>query len=279
MKKFRSKWLRVAVEGATTDKRVIKRSWLEQAAKNFSQNTYGARIWLEHFRSLLPDGPFKAYGDVVALKTEEVEISGQKKLALYAQLEPTSELLALNKAKQKIYTSIELDENFADSGEAYMVGLAVTDSPASLGTDVLAFSAQKPEASPFRGRHYSETSMFSEAIEADLEFEEVTDQVGLFGSLKTAISDLISKGKDKEGRDATSFKELGEALEGLVTFATQQQEHAVKADTAIANLTKAVETITTDFAALKDQLGKTQDLSQKQRPPVTGDKQRVVTDC
>ncbi|WMR35143.1 GPO family capsid scaffolding protein [Metapseudomonas otitidis] len=279
MKKFRSKWLRVAVEGATTDKRVIKRSWLEQAAKNFSQNTYGARIWLEHFRSLLPDGPFKAYGDVVALKTEEVEISGQKKLALYAQLEPTSELLALNKAKQKIYTSIELDENFADSGEAYMVGLAVTDSPASLGTDVLAFSAQKPEASPFRGRHYSETSMFSEAIEADLEFEEVTDQVGLFGSLKTAISDLISKGKDKEGRDATSFKELGEALEGLVTFATQQQEHAVKADTAIANLTKAVETITTDFAALKEQLGKTQDLSQKQRPPVTGDKQRVVTDC
>ncbi|MDU9395390.1 GPO family capsid scaffolding protein [Pseudomonas sp. zfem003] len=279
MKKFRSKWLRVAVEGATTDKRVIKRSWLEQAAKNFSQNTYGARIWLEHFRSLLPDGPFKAYGDVVALKTEEVEISGQKKLALYAQLEPTSELLALNKAKQKIYTSIELDENFADSGEAYMVGLAVTDSPASLGTDVLTFSAQKPEASPFSGRHYSETSMFSEAIEADLEFEEVTDQVGLFGSLKTAISDLISKGKDKEGRDATSFKELGEALEGLVTFATQQQEHAVKADTAIANLTKAVETITTDFAALKEQLGKTQDLSQKQRPPVTGDKQRVVTDC
>jgi len=279
MKKFRSKWLRVAVEGATTDKRVIKRSWLEQAAKNFSQNTYGARIWLEHFRSLLPDGPFKAYGDVVALKTEEVEISGQKKLALYAQLEPTSELLALNKAKQKIYTSIELDENFADSGEAYMVGLAVTDSPASLGTDVLAFSAQKPEASPFRGRHYSETSMFSEAIEADLEFEEVTDQVGLFGSLKTAISDLISKGKDREGRDAATFNELGETLEGLVTFATQQQAHAARADSAIANLKKAVETITTDFAALKEQLGKTQDLSQKQRPPVTGDKQRVVTDC
>lgn len=279
MKKFRSKWLRVAVEGATTDKRVIKRSWLEQAAKNFSQNTYGARIWLEHFRSLLPDSPFKAYGDVVALKTEEVEISGQKKLALYAQLEPTSELIALNKAKQKIYTSIEIDENFADSGEAYMVGLAVTDSPASLGTDVLAFSAQKPEASPFRGRHYSETSMFSEAIEADLEFEEVTDQVGLFGSLKTAISDLISKGKDREGRDAATFNELGETLEGLVTFATQQQAHAARADSAIANLKKAVETITTDFAALKEQLGKTQDLSQKQRPPVTGDKQRVVTDC
>lgn len=279
MKKFRSKWLRVAVEGATTDKREIKRSWLEQAAKNFNQATYGARIWLEHYRSLLPDSPFKAYGDVVALKTEEVEIAGQKKLALFAQLEPSNELIALNKAKQKIYTSIEIDENFADSGEAYMVGIAVTDSPASLGTDVLAFSAEKPESSPFRDRHYSATSMFTEAIEANLEFEEVADQVGLFSSLKTAISDLVNKGKDKDGRDATSFKELGEALEGLVTFATQQQERATKTDAALTSLTQKLEQITTDFTALKDQLGTTQDLSQRQRPPVTGDKQHVLTDC
>lgn len=279
MKKFRSKWLRVAVEGATTDKREIKRSWLEQAAKNFNQATYGARIWLEHYRSLLPDSPFKAYGDVVALKTEEVEIAGVKKLALFAQLEPSNELIALNKAKQKIYTSIEIDENFADSGEAYMVGIAVTDSPASLGTDVLAFSAEKPESSPFRDRHYSATSMFTEAIEANLEFEEVADQVGLFSSLKSAISDLVSKGKDKDGRDATSFKELGEALEGLVTFATQQQERATKTDAALTSLTQKLEQITTDFTALKDQLDKTQDHSQKQRPAVTGDKQHVVTDC
>lgn len=279
MKKFRSKWLRVAVEGATTDKREIKRSWLEQAAKNFNQATYGARIWLEHYRSLLPDSPFKAYGDVVALKTEEVEIAGVKKLALFAQLEPSNELIALNKAKQKIYTSIEIDENFADSGEAYMVGIAVTDSPASLGTDVLAFSAEKPESSPFRDRHYSATSMFTEAIEANLEFEEVADQLGLFSSLKTAISDLVNKGKDKDGRDATSFKELGEALEGLVTFATQQQERATKTDAALTSLTQKLEQITTEFTALKDQLGKTQDHSQKQRPAVTGDKQQVVTDC
>lgn len=279
MKKFRSKWLRVAVEGATTDKREIKRSWLEQAAKNFNQATYGARIWLEHYRSLLPDSPFKAYGDVVALKTEEVEVAGVKKLALFAQLEPSNELIAMNKAKQKIYTSIEIDESFADSGEAYMVGIAVTDSPASLGTDVLAFSAEKPEASPFRDRHFSATSMFTEAIEANLEFEEVADQVGLFSSLKNAISDLVNKGKDKDGRDATSFKELGEALEGLVTFATQQQERATKTDAALTSLTQKLEQITTDFTALKDQLGTTQDLSQRQRPPVTGDKQHVVTDC
>jgi hypothetical protein len=81
----------------------------------------------------------------------------------------------MNKAKQKIYTSIEIDESFADSGEAYIVGLAVTDSPASLGTDVLAFSAQKPDASPFKDRHYSATSMFTEALEAEIKFEEVAE--------------------------------------------------------------------------------------------------------
>ncbi len=51
--KFRSNWFRVAVEGATSDKRKIERTWLEQAAKNFSQNTYGARVWLEHFRTTI----------------------------------------------------------------------------------------------------------------------------------------------------------------------------------------------------------------------------------
>ena len=99
--KFRSHWFCVAVEGATTDKRTIKRAWLEQAAKNFNPATYGARIWLEHFRSLLPDSPFKAYGDVLAVKADEIDINGQKKLALFAQVEPTPELIALNKAKQK----------------------------------------------------------------------------------------------------------------------------------------------------------------------------------
>lgn len=35
-KKFKSKWFRVAVEGATTDGRKIQRSWIEQMAKNYS---------------------------------------------------------------------------------------------------------------------------------------------------------------------------------------------------------------------------------------------------
>lgn len=41
----------------------------------------------------------------------------------------------MNKAAQKVYTSMEIQPNFANTGKCYLVGLAVTDDPASLGTE------------------------------------------------------------------------------------------------------------------------------------------------
>lgn len=269
-KKFRSNWFRVAVEGATTDKRKIERSWLEQAAKNFNQNTYAARVWLEHFRSLLPDSPFKAYGDITAVKAEEVEIAGQKKLALFAQIEPTDDLVAMNKAKQKIYTSIEIDESFADSGEAYIVGLAVTDSPASLGTDVLAFSAQKPDASPFKDRHYSATSMYTEALEAELKFEELADSENKVAGLFKRVTDLIGKSRDKTVKDDAQFSELSEAVEALASYAKDQGSAFTAEQTKLATLKNAHEKLAGEFADLLKRLGDTEDHGQKQRPATTG---------
>ncbi|WP_313128956.1 GPO family capsid scaffolding protein [Stutzerimonas nitrititolerans] len=269
-KKFRSNWFRVAVEGATTDKRKIERSWLEQAAKNFNQNTYGARVWLEHFRSVLPDSPFKAYGDITAVKAEEVDIAGQKKLALFAQIEPTADLVAMNKAKQKIYTSIEIDDSFADSGEAYIVGLAVTDSPASLGTDVLAFSAQKPDASPFKDRHYSATSMFSEAVETEIEFEEFTEEPSKTDGLFTRVMGILGKVKDKSVKDDAQFAELTDALEALATHAKEQGEEFTAEVAARSELVAQVAQLTTDFNSLLKRLESTPDDKHSQRPPVSG---------
>ena len=150
----KSKFFRVAVDGATTDGRTIDRSWIEQMARNFDPQKYGARIWLEHIRGIYPDSDFRAYGDVTAVKAEEVTIDGKKKLALFAQIAPLPDLVAMTtKNKQKVYTSIEVNPKFADTGEAYLVGLGVTDSPASLGTDVLSFAAQNPKASRFDRSH------------------------------------------------------------------------------------------------------------------------------
>lgn len=276
MKKFRSNWFRVAVEGATSDKRSIKRNWLEQAAKNFNPSTYGARIWLEHYRSVLPDGPFKAYGDVLAVKTEEVDISGQKKLALFAQVEPTAELIALNKAKQKVYTSIEIDESFADTGEAYIVGLGITDSPASLGTDVLSFSAQKPEVSPFKDRHYSATSMFTEAVEAELTFEEIEEKPSLGAQLFSKVQTLL---KGKQDKVDSEFAQIGQAVETIAEHVKDLPDQLAAEKQFSAGLKIKLDQVSTDLKDLKTKLSTTQDHSQKERPPISGGDNQVATDC
>ncbi|WP_017519559.1 GPO family capsid scaffolding protein [Pseudomonas nitroreducens] len=278
-KKFRSNWFRVAVEGATSDKRTIKRSWLEQAAKNFDPKTYGARIWLEHFRSLLPDSPFRAYGDVLAVKAEEAEVDGQKKLALFVQVEPTPDLVAMNKAKQKIYTSIEIDDSFADTGEAYLVGLAVTDSPASLGTDVLAFSAQKPDASPFKDRHYSETSMFSESIEVDgLTFEEVEDpKTGVGAKLLSSVKALLS---GKQAQADEQFSQVAEAVQAVAEHVKDLPEKFASLEGKQSDHDGQLTKLSADLDELKQKLSQTPDTTQSKRPVVTGGENKVEkTDC
>ncbi len=113
-------WHRIAKEGATTDGRTISAEWLTQMAANFDPAKYGCRVNMEHIKGLLPEGPFKAYGDVTALKTEADD---DGKLGLFAEIDPTDELKAMVEKRQKVYTSMEIDLDFADTGEAYLVGL------------------------------------------------------------------------------------------------------------------------------------------------------------
>lgn len=163
----RTKFFRVATEGATTDGRAIAREWIEQMAEGYDPAKYQARVNMEHIRGYSADGPFKAYGDVVALEARDVE---DGKRALYAEIDPTDDLVAMTKARQKIFTSIEVQQNFAGTGQAYLVGLAVTDSPASLGLEVLSFAAQHPEANPFASRKRHPDNLFSAACETQIEF-------------------------------------------------------------------------------------------------------------
>lgn len=134
-----AKWFAVAQEGPTADDRDIKRSWLEQCAENYNPQTYTARINLEHLHWRIydpQDAHSNCYGDVLAVKTKEVN----GKLKLLALIKPTQELIELNRKQQKVFTSVEINPDFAGTHEAYLVGLAVTDDPASLGTDRLKFN-------------------------------------------------------------------------------------------------------------------------------------------
>lgn len=262
-KKFKSGWFRVATEGATTDGRKIERVWIEDMASTYDRTKYAARIWLEHYRGVLADSPFRAYGDVLAVKAEEVDVDGEKRIALFAQIEPTDDLIAMNKAKQKLYTSIEIDPRFSDSGRAYLTGLAVTDSPASLGTEALQFSAQNPAASPFAGRKTNPDAMFSEAVETALEFDEVEDKPGLGSMLFARVQDLLKLGQAKvDGEFAQASKAIELVAEQVGTISEQVA--------GVVDLPGKFASLQTELTELKTLLGNTENHSQSHRPLSAG---------
>jgi hypothetical protein len=219
-----TKFFRIAVEGATTDGRTIAREWLSQMAKNYNPEMHGARINLEHYRGIVPDGAFKAYGDVLALETRDETGPLAGKLGLYVQIAPTPDLGAMTKAKQKIYTSCEIDPFFADTKQAYLIGLAVTDSPASLGTEILSFTAQNPAASPFAGRKITQTNLFSVADETVIEFEPETDDTPTLPVLFTRVRELLGFPKMKAATDDTRFADAAQAVEKLAMHSAAQAE-------------------------------------------------------
>ena len=191
-KQYKSNWFRVAVAGDTTDGREIQPEWIIQMAESYNPNTYGARVNVEHIRSAFPDSSFGAYGDVLAVKTEKVEIDGEQKDALFVQIKPNANLIELNKRGQKVYSSIEVDRNFAKTGKAYLVGLAVTDSPASLGTEMLQF-ASTAKVNPLADRKQNPDNIFTASQEVSLEFEEVKEQKSFTGDLVEKVKNLFKK--------------------------------------------------------------------------------------
>ena len=275
-KKYKSKWFRIAVAGDTTDGREIQADWIIQMAANYDPNTYGARINMEHFRSVFPDGVFGAYGDVLALKTEKVDINGEEKDALFAQIEPTQGLIELNKKKQKVYTSIEVDDNFANKGSAYLVGLAVTDSPASLGTEMLQFAAGA-KVNPFSDKKQKPENLFTAAQEVSLEFEEVKEQKSYSAGLIQKVKEKFSKKEKVEKKPAESFSEQEEAILEIATETAKQGEVVSDLEEKYSTLNTAHEQLQNDFTELKNKLnGEPND---EPRPKSGNSKFNEVVDC
>ncbi|MFQ2737435.1 GPO family capsid scaffolding protein [Aeromonas caviae] len=126
---LRTGWVCIATEGKAVDGRDITRDWLTDMAETYDPTYYTAVIWPDHDR-------WSSYGTVQALKTEEVD----GKLKLFAILCPNRDLIYYNQNGQYQFCSIEPFENFADLGRTYLLGLGVTDEPASIGTTHLKFS-------------------------------------------------------------------------------------------------------------------------------------------
>jgi len=282
MAAIKAKRFRIAVEGATTDGRVISRDWISQMAKNYDPAMYGARVNMEHIKGYTPDSPFRRYGDVTALTAEEITDGPLKgKLALYGDINPTPELVELTKARQKIYTSVEINTKFADTGEAYLIGIAVTDDPASLGTEILSFSATA-KANPLASRKQDKDNLFTAAEETVIEFEEVAEPSP---SLLTRISAMFSAKKKTDGEQFADVSAAVTAVAEQVQLnaESQTQELSVLEQSVSARLEAIEQQAGEDraaFAALQGQLSQT-DGSFNRRPAATGSdpKSGAQTDC
>lgn len=284
MAKKVSKWFRVGVEGDTCDGRVIDANDIQNMAETFDPRVYGCRINLEHLKGLLPDSPFRRYGDVVELKAETIDDDSalKGKLALFAKITPTDELIAMNKASQKVYTSMEIQPNFANTGKAYLVGLAVTDDPASLGTEMLEFSA-KAKLNPLATRKSSPENLFSVATEVTLEFEDLPD---VEPTLLSRITALFGR---KQSSDDARFNDVHEAVAEVAgqvqTNADSVEQRFTQLEQRqqqdVATLTQKLSASEQQLSDLKATLDGTESLSQKRRPSATGGdgEASLLTNC
>jgi len=268
------KKFRVAVEGQTTDRRAISRQDILDMAKNYNQQTYGARIWMEHFRALYADSPFKAYGDVIACTAEEIKDGALKgKMALFCEIDATDEFVAIAKAKQKVYFSVEIQPDFPAVGGSYLVGLAFTDSPASLGTEYITFSSTA-QNSPLAARKQKSDNFISTA-EDFWEFSEdpiTSNEPSLFNKVMAWLKPKQDKAQQQYGDIENSFKEV-------TNFCTELK-------TTVDNLGKQLAKVEAEFAAEKQSFAtfKTKidvqpPANYTQRPNATGGNGMQLTDC
>ncbi|HBT0122494.1 TPA: GPO family capsid scaffolding protein [Klebsiella pneumoniae] len=283
MAAIKAKRFRIAVEGATTDGRVISRDWIAQMAASYNPSVYGARINMEHIKGSSPDTPFRRYGDVTALTAEEITEGPLKgKLALYGDIDPTPELVELTKARQKIYTSIEVMPEFADTGKAYLIGLAVTDDPASLGTEYLSFSATA-KANPLASRKQHPGNLFTAAEETLIEF---TEEAEPGPSLLERVASMFSaKKKTDDGRfDDVTAAVTAVAEQVQKNGDTQQQALSALEKTLVERLSTLEKQAGDDaqaLAALQEKLkGNDGEFSTRRQRATGGDTNKEMqTDC
>ncbi|MDS0888759.1 GPO family capsid scaffolding protein [Raoultella ornithinolytica] len=260
------KKFRVAVSGNTVDGREIQPQHLRDAAANYNLNVYAARVNIEHFLSPYPGSDFGAMGDVTALSTEDITegpLAGRT--ALYAEIDPSDRMVQMTDKGQKVYSSIELAPQFALNGKAYVVGLAMTDTPASLGTDRLKFAAQQRASVMAFNNQQGEPPMFTEAIEAEV-IELAAQRSDEGKQWFNRVMGILGKGQKT---DDQRFTQVHQAVEVVAQSQVDLGEQFSTAEQERQQDRATIQKLTTDLAALRQQLEGT-DGNFSRRQPANG---------
>lgn len=278
-----SYWKRVAVSGPTVDGREILPQELRDMAETYDPALYTAVIWCEHERC------YGAFGTVYAVRlVEKADDLEEGALALEAQLKPNDKLLRLNDMGEKLFSSIEIDPNFRGRGKAYLRGIAVTDEPASVGTQELYFSAKtgkhtyfaaSQELGPFEDESKSEigklanllTKLFKRfaADEGNTETEPTTTESKppMDEATATALKALLAQllvvaagiqaviepaAEDAPEPEQAPIDDVQSAVDDIVTTAEEQREYARNGGASNKAVLKALAGLQQQFTALQN---------------------------
>ena len=284
---MKTKSILLATSGATVDNRTIDEKMLREMAESYNPKTYGARVNIEHIRGISGQAPFHAYGDVLELSTAEVEVDfngkPEKRLGLYGVLDVTEEAKALNEASQKVYPSIEIEPNFAGKGFAYLMGCALTDSPASIATEKMQFNRQMP------GMLHLSYDKSAPLEFADENGETTEDGKAFLASMKSMFDGFAAKFAPKEsekprtdpGSDPAGDKPAAFNVADLAPLFEQMGEaFASEIGSLRTELREEVDGLAVQFRKIDEQHERTPAQSYTPRPLANGSSgQYAKTDC
>jgi len=268
------KRFRVMTSGTTIDGRQVTRDQIHAMAAAYNPTVYGARVNIEHYLSPFPDSTFCAMGDVLALSAEDIgegPLTGEA--ALFAEIEPTARMKAMTDDGKKIYSSVEIHPKFSLTNGPYLIGLAMTDTPASLGTDRLKFTAEKrAEIMRFNAQN-AEVTLFTMAIEA----ETTQDNQHRSDTGKewfSRVMGILGKGKKT---DDERFSQVHEAVEAVAQSQVDLGDHFSSIERDQAKDRADIQKLTNDLTELRQKLEST-DGSFSRRPPASGGENAQLAD-
>jgi hypothetical protein len=272
----KSKPFRIFVEGETiSDGRKVTAEMIDECVATFAPDTYSPRCNIEHVSGYSPEPPFNGYGDVVLLeaKTDDFTIAGkvEKRRAMYAVVDGNDQLVALAQADQKPFPSVELTPSYAGSGKFGIIGLAFTDTPASIGTQRLQFSNRAP-GTVFASATDAVTIEFEAKKAEDEKVESIVDR------LFSAVVAKFKPAEPDKPKDEPKPKPANDNFDAA-GFATDMQVAFSGALTAALKPIIATQTAQQrDFATLKTKLENTEQQGFS-RSPASGGGDDAVTDC
>jgi len=275
----KSKFFRAFVEGQTiSDGRTVTREMIDEIVETFNVETYTPGINIEHIAGFSPEPPFNRYGDVIAVKAQDDQITvagkTETRRALYAQVDAHDALVKLAEANQKPFPSVELTPDYSGAGKIGLVNIAFTDNPASIATQKLKFSRSAPG------------TVFGHGIEAaSIEFEAApADSASIAESIAAGfakVAAMFGRDPEKPQKPKTQEEPAKPANDNfdVAAFTTALgKEMGAQLAAAVKPANDAVAALQGEFAALKSKLEKTPEPGFGRKPATGGDK-AVLTDC